>query len=84
MSAADRAALDGFFKGKRGARSLLVPVADLLDDYFATKGTTLTELSTARPAGQSDIDKWLDEWLDYATSAGVADKAETPRTSCGG
>ena len=40
VSGAEKAALDAFFKGKRGERVLIEPVAVALRDYFATKGTT--------------------------------------------
>ena len=50
VSAAERAALDGFFKGKRGTRVLIRTSADALTTYFADKGTTLAELNTSRPA----------------------------------
>ena len=49
VSAAERAALDGFFKGKRGTRVLIRTSADALTTYFADKGTTLAELNTSRP-----------------------------------
>ena len=74
MSAADRAALDGFFKSRRGARSLLPTSVASLVAYFGDKGTTLAELNHARPAGQLEVDKWLDEWSDYAAAAGILDK----------
>ena len=42
VSTAEKAALDAFFKGKRGERTLIEPVATALRDYFANKGTTLS------------------------------------------
>ena len=38
VTAAERAALDGFFRGKRGARALIKASADALTTYFADKG----------------------------------------------
>ena len=57
VSAAEKAALDAFFKGKRGERVLIEPVADALRDYFAAKGTTLPELATARPADPTKVER---------------------------
>ena len=70
VSAAERAALDGFFKGKRGTRVLIRTSADALTTYFADKGTTLAELNTSRPAAPHQVEVWMDEWRDYARSAG--------------
>ena len=62
VSAAEKAALDAFFKGKRGERKLIEPVAEALRDYFASKGTTLPELATTRPVDPARVQDFQDEW----------------------
>ena len=76
MSAAEKAALDAFFKGKRGERVLIEPVAVALRDYFAAKGTTLPELATARPVDPTKVQDFQDEWSDAAAAAGVSDRLD--------
>ena len=68
VSTAEKAALDAFFKGKRGERTLIEPVATALRDYFANKGTTLSELTTARPADPARVQDFQDEWSDAAAT----------------
>ena len=48
VSAAERAALDGFFRGKRGARTLVASSVTALVTYFADKrsGTHVLNPST--------------------------------------
>ena len=50
LSGAERAALEGFFKSRRGTRALIQSSVDALVTYFADKGTTLAELNATRPA----------------------------------
>ena len=76
LSTAEKAAVDGFMKGKRGQRALIGSTSSALVDYFADKGTTLAELPTARPADATDLVSWQEEWMDYAAAAGVTDKAD--------
>ena len=73
VSAAEKAALDAFFKGKRGERVLIEQVADALILYFANKGTTLAELATIRPSDPTRLGDFQDEWLDAAKAAGITD-----------
>ena len=49
VSAAEKAALDAFFKGKRGERKLIEPVAEALISYlyFAGKGNEELERGAA-------------------------------------
>ena len=77
VGAAEKAALDAFFKGKRGERALIEPVAEAIRDYFANKGTTLTELSTARPVDPTRVQDFQDEWADAAAAAGVTDRLDS-------
>ena len=59
LGAAEKAALDGFFKSKRGSRALRPAVALAMTNYFAANGTTLPEL------GQRAADKRA-SWADWA------------------
>ena len=43
LNAAGRAALEAFFKGKRGQRQLITTSAVALTDYFAQRGTGLAK-----------------------------------------
>ena len=72
VGAAERSALEGFFRSRRGQRVLIVSVQDALITYFATKGTTLRELPP-RPASATDKEGWLEEWSDIAGVASVGD-----------
>ena len=45
LSGAERAALERFFKSRRGTRALIQSSVDALVTYFADKGTTLAELN---------------------------------------
>ena len=77
VSSAERAALEAFFRGKRGARKLIEHSAvSLTRAYFADKGTTLPELPTARPPDAARLADWQEEWLDTAVAAGTADKLD--------
>ena len=76
VSAAEKAALDAFFKGKCGERVLIEPVAEALRDYFAAKGTTLPELATSRPADPAKLEDYQDEWADAAAAAGIVDRLD--------
>ena len=62
VTGAEKAALDAFFKGKRGERALIEPVAEALRDYFAAKGTTLPELTTVRPVDPLKVEDFKEEW----------------------
>ena len=53
---------------------LIEPVAEAIRDYFANKGTTLIELSTARPVDPTRVQDFQDEWSDVAEAAGVTDR----------
>lgn len=77
VSAAEKAALDAFFKGKRGERKLIEPVAEALRDYFASKGTTLPELATTRPVDPARVQDFQDEWEDAAAAAGISDRLDS-------
>ena len=76
VGAAEKAALDAFFKGKRGERVLIEQVAVALRDYFATKGTTLPELQTSRPLDPTRVQDFQEEWADVAAAAGVSDRLD--------
>ena len=76
VSGAEKAALDAFFKGKRGERVLIEPVAEALRDYFAAKGTTLPEIATTRPVDPARMQDFQDEWADTAAAAGIIDRLD--------
>ena len=76
LGGAEKAALEAFFKSKRGAKSLRAVVAAALIEYFANNGTTLPELPTTRPPDPSRIEEWVAEWRDYADAAKVGDTAD--------
>ena len=57
LGGAEKAALEAFFKSKRGAKSLRAVVAAALIEYFANNGTTLPELPTTRPPDPSRIEE---------------------------
>ena len=46
---AAKAAIEDFFRGRRGPRTLHPDVRDSMSAYFVAKGLTLPELPTARP-----------------------------------
>ena len=73
LTGAAEAAVEGFFQSRRGQRVLLPAVAAKLVEYNVTKGVTLTELNVSRPADASKLDDWVEEWLDTAKAAGIAD-----------
>ena len=62
LNAAGRAALEAFFKGKRGQRQLITTSAVALTDYFAQRGTPLEELNVTRPPTPAAIEEWVEEW----------------------
>ena len=45
LNAAGKAALEAFFKGKRGQRQLVTTSAVALTDYFALRGTPLEDFN---------------------------------------
>ena len=53
LAGAERAALEGFFKTRRGTRVLIQSTTDAMVTYFSDKGVTLAELNTTRPAASS-------------------------------
>ena len=59
VSQADKAALEGFFQSRRGQKVLIVATQTALVQYFAQKGTTLSELPLSRPANASDLAGWV-------------------------
>ena len=79
VSAAEKAALDAFFKGKRGERKLIEPVAEALISYFAGKGTTLPELSTVRPVDPTRVADFQDECAVRPRLLGPTDAPDLER-----
>ena len=59
LTGAEKNAIEGFFRGKRGTRSLRGPVADAMAKYFVADGTTLPELPTTRPPDPANIAGWV-------------------------
>ena len=76
LTGAEKAAIEGFTRSKRGTRVLRPPVASTLAAYFVNNGTTLPELPTARPSDPARLESWAAEWTDYAVAAGITDTAD--------
>ena len=76
LTGTEKAAIEGFFRGKRGTKALKPSVAAQLAAYFVGDGTTLPELPTSRPPDSTRMAEWVEEWTDYAEAAGITDKAQ--------
>ena len=82
LTGAAKAAVEDFFAGRRGTRSLQPDVRSAMAAYFVGKGLTVPELPTARPSAPELVLEWRAEWRDYAKSAGLSDDADvTPRAA---
>ena len=73
---AEKAAVKGFLRSKRGERTLHEHVSDALLEYFRAKGITLRELPTTPPATKTDLERWEEEWRDYAVDAGLQTQSD--------
>ena len=81
LTGAEKAAIEGFTRSKRGTRVLRPPVASALAAYFVNNGTTLPELPTARPSDPARLESWAAEWTDYAVAAGITDVLSTKESA---
>ena len=60
LTGAAEAAVQGFFRGRRGTRVLRTESADALSFYNVARGTTLAELPTTRPADTALVVSWVE------------------------
>ena len=76
VTVAERAELESFFQSRRGTRVLIPSSVAALTTYFASKGTTLRELTTLAPEAASRLEDFRSEWFDAATAATITDKMD--------
>ena len=75
LGEAGKAALRAFFGTKRGTRQLIENSQEKLVEYFAGKGVGQRQLPLEKPP-PDDLSSWVDEWKEYAASAGITDTAD--------
>ena len=77
LSTADADAIEAFLKSKRGARALHGHVTAEMHKYFAARNIALRDLNaTPPPRSSNGYEDWVEEWKDYANSAGLTDTAD--------